>query len=189
MAIGSNQLSELLEAWAQGDQRALDELVPLVQPELRRLARRYMSRERAGHTLQTTALVNEAYVRLMDQPKVQWHNRAHFFAVAAHLMRHILVDYARRRARAKRGGDGRQTNLDEGAVISKDRNPELLALDEALGRLAALDPRQSRVVVLRYFGGLTIEETAEVLKVSPMTVRRDWRLAKAWLYKALLSDE
>ena len=179
----------MLAAWAQGDQRALEELVPLVQPELRRLAHRYMSQERPGHTLQTTALVNEAYVRLVDQSKIQWHDRAHFFGFAAHIMRHILVDYARRQGRAKRGGDARHTNLDEGAVISREGNPDILALDDALKRLAALDARQSQIVDLRYFGGLTIEETAEVLKVSPMTVRRDWRLAKAWLYHALSSDE
>jgi len=183
------EVTGLLAAWSHGDQAALDKLTPLVYEELRRLAHHYMSRERPDHTLQTTALVNEAYLRLAAQKGVHWQNRAHFFAVSAQVMRHILIDHARGHAYAKRGGDLQRVSLDEAAVMSLERAADLLALDDALNNLAALDPRKSRVVELRYFGGLSVEEIAEVLKLSPITVRREWRSAKAWLYKAVTSDE
>lgn len=174
----------LLLEWRQGDSAALDKLTPLVYDELRRIAHRYMRQERDGHTLQTTALVNEAYVRLAGQQRIDWQNRAHFFAVMAQVMRHVLIDHARRRHYAKR--EGHNVPLEDAdALMSQKRAAELVALDEALEELAKLDPRKSRVVELRYFGGLSIEETADVLEVSPMTVRRDWRVAKAWLYRAL----
>jgi RNA polymerase sigma factor (TIGR02999 family) len=186
MALSSpHQVTGLLIAWSHGDKQALDKLVPLVNEELRRLAHHYMRRERPGHTLQTTALVNEAYLRLVDQHAVHWHDRSHFFAVAAQVMRHILVDYARTSRRAKRGGDAQKTSLEDGALMSPVRSAEVVALDEALSRLAEIDERKSRVVELRYFGGLTIEETANVMKISAMTVRREWRSAKAWLYQAV----
>ena len=174
----------LLLEWQQGDSAALDKLTPLVYDELRRIAHRYMQRERDGHTLQTTALVNEAYVRLAGQQRIDWQNRAHFFAVTAQVMRNLLIDHARRRHYAKR--EAQHVPLDDVAgAMSQMRAAELVALDEALNELATLDPRKSRVVELRYFGGLSIEETADVLEVSPMTVRRDWRVAKAWLYRTL----
>ena len=174
--------------WCKGDESALDKLMPLVYDELRGLAHRYMNRERAGHTLQTTALVNEAYLRLVDQSKVHWENRTHFFAVAARVMRHILVDHAREHSRAKRGGGAPVVSLDEAATLSPERAREVLALDEALNELAKTDKRKSEVVELRYFGGLSIDETAEILKITPTTVSRDWRWAKAWLYKAVTAD-
>lgn len=179
------EVTQLLVAWSKGDQDALEKLIPLVHHELRRLARNYMRREPTGHTLQTTALVNEAYLRLVEQKDVRWQNRAHFFAISAQLMRRILVGMARARHAHKRGGAARQVPLDEVLVVSDERAAELVALDEALGELAALDPRRARVVELRYFGGLSVEETAEVLKVSPDTVMRDWKRAKAWLYSEL----
>ena len=179
------EVTQLLIAWSNGDQEALDKLVPLVYDELRRIARRYMDREPAGHTLQTTALVNEAYLRLIEQKVMKWQNRAHFFAISAQLMRRILVSMARARHADKRGGEARQVSLDEALVISEERAAELVALDEAMNELAALDPRRSRVVELRYFGGLSVEETAEVLKISPETVMREWKRAKAWLYTEL----
>ena len=179
------EISRLLVAWSDGDESALAALAPLVHEELRRLAHRYMRGERAGHTLQTTALVNEAYLRLIDWKNVRWQNRAHFFAVSAQLMRRILVDFARSRGYHKRGGGVRAVALDEAAVVADDRGAEMVALDEALDALAELDARQARVVELRYFGGLSVEETAEVLKVSPATVRRDWSLARAWLHREL----
>jgi RNA polymerase sigma-70 factor, ECF subfamily len=187
MAPSPQQVTRLLAAWGGGDRAALDELMPLVYEELRRLARRCMNRERAGHTLQTSALVNEAYLRLADQTDINWQGRAHFFGIAARLMRQILVDYARRRGYAKRGGDARRVDLDEAMVVSGERAAEVLALDEALKSLAEMDPRKSQVVELRFFGGLSIEETAEVLGVSEGTVRRDWALAKAWLHHAITS--
>jgi RNA polymerase sigma-70 factor (ECF subfamily) len=187
--ISRQSLTELLQEWQHGDKEALDKLTPLVYDELRRIAHRYVRREREGHTLETTALVNEAYLRLVGQQKIEWQNRAHFFAVTAQVMRHILIDHARRRHYAKRGGEAVHVSLDEANVMSHERAAELVALDEALLELARLDPRKSRVVELRYFGGLSLEETAEVLEVSIMTVRRDWRAAKAWLYKAVTSDE
>jgi RNA polymerase sigma factor (TIGR02999 family) len=186
--LTANDLTGLLHDWREGDKAALDRLTPIVYDELRRMAHRYVQRERNGHTLQTTALVNEAYLRLAGQQKVDWQNRAHFFAVTAQVMRHILIDHARRRRYAKHGGEVQQVSLDEATVMSHERAAKLIALDEALDELAKLDPRKSRVVELRYFGGLSLEETAEVLEVSLMTVRRDWRAAKAWLYKAVNSE-
>jgi RNA polymerase sigma factor (TIGR02999 family) len=179
------QITELLVAWGDGDRDALEKLTPLVYNELHRLARRYMGRERSGHTLQTTALVNEAYIRLVDWKNVQWQNRAHFYAVSAQIMRRILVDFARARDYAQRGGGTRKISLDEAAMISGGRGRDLVALDEALNALAELDARQSRIVELRFFGGLSLEEVAEVLKVSVGTVRRDWSLARAWLHREL----
>lgn len=183
-----HEVTRLLTDWSNGDESALDKLMPLVYDELRGLAHRYMSREGAGHTLQTTALVNEAYLRLMDQSKPQWENRTHFFAVAARVMRHILVDHARQHSRAKRGGRAPIVSLDEAATMSPERAREVLALDEALSELAKTDKRKSEVVELRYFGGLSIDETAEILKITPTTVSRDWRWAKAWLYKAVTAS-
>jgi RNA polymerase sigma-70 factor (ECF subfamily) len=181
----TENVTQLLAAWSGGDQAALDQLVPLVHEELRRIARAHMRWERQAHTLQTTALVNEAYLRLVDQRKVRWQNRAHFFAIAAQLMRRILVDYARGRQYQKRGGGALQVSLAEAESLSNERSPDLVALDEALADLAEIDPRRSRVVELKFFGGLNIEETAEVLKVSPTTVERDWTIAKAWLYQRI----
>jgi len=175
----------LLAEWSDGNQSALDELYPLVYEELHRLARRYMSRERKGHTLQTTALINEAYVRLVDQRNVHWANRSHFFAISAQIMRRILIDHARRHAYAKRGGGAHQVSLEEAATITPERGLDLVRLDEALKSLAALDPRRSQVVELRYFGGLNNEEIAGVLKISENTVTRDWNMARAWLYQQL----
>ncbi len=180
-----HQITELLAEWSGGNQAALDELYPLVYAELHRLARRYMSRERKGHTLQTTALINEAYVRLVDQRNVQWANRSHFFAISAQIMRRILIDHARRHAYAKRGGGAQQVSLDETAAVALDNLSEFLRLDEALKSLAELDPRRSQVVELRYFGGLNNEEIAGVLKISENTVIRDWNMARAWLYRQL----
>jgi len=177
-----NEVTQLLLAWCDGDQNAMEELTPLVYAELHRLAERYMRRERAGHPLQTTALVNEAFVRLIDLRRVRWQNRAHFFGVAAQLMRHILVDFARARLRAERGGYKLQVSLDKAAVAPKERSADFIALDEALKSLAEIDPRRSRMVELRFFGGLSVEETAEALKVSPRTVQREWGLARDWLY-------
>ena len=178
----------MLVAWSDGDAAARDELMPLVYEELRRLAHRYMGRERICHTLQTSGLVNEAYLRLIDQSKVQWQNRAHFFGIAAQIMRRILVDYARSRGCARRGGDARQVSLDEASIVSEERTAEVIALDDALKGLAEIDLRKSRIVELRFFGGLSIEETAEVLAVSPGTVMRDWTLAKAWLRREITAD-
>ncbi|SRR6266851_2645637 len=183
--LSPDNFTDLLLEWRDGDQTALDKLTPLVYDELRRIAHRYVRRERNGHTLQTTALVNEAYMRLAGERKIEWENRAHFFAVTARVMRHILMDYARRRSYAKRGGEARQVPLAEAYVMSQERAAELVVLDEALAELAKLDLRKSRVVELRYFGGLSLEETAEVLEVSLMTVRRDWRAAKAWLFRSM----
>jgi RNA polymerase sigma-70 factor (ECF subfamily) len=175
-------VSAILRAWSDGDQRALDRLAPIVYGELRRLARRYMRRERPGHSLQTSALVNEAY--LVDYKRMQWQNRAHFFAVSAQLMRRILVDHARRR-NLKRGGGIAHVSLDDAALVSDEAAADLMALDDALNALAQLDPRKVRVVEMRFFGGLTAEETAAVLNVSAVTVMRDWSSAKAWLYREL----
>jgi RNA polymerase sigma factor (TIGR02999 family) len=175
----------LLLAWRNGDRAALDQLMPIVYSELRRLARRQLAGERPCHTLQTTALVNEAYLRLVDQSSFQWQNRAHFFAVAARIMRHILVDYARARHNAKRGGRAMKVTLDEAAEISTERATEMVALDDALTALAKFDPRRSQIVELRFFGGLSVEETAEALQVSPGTVMREWTLAKAWLQREI----
>jgi RNA polymerase sigma factor (TIGR02999 family) len=187
------EITQLLLAWSQGDRSALDQLIPLVYDELRRLAKHYLGQEGRGHTLQTTALVNEAYLRLIDASQVRWQNRAHFFAVSAQLMRRVLVDFARSHQQLKRGGDAHRVPLDEALMMSEERGADLVALDEALSALSAIDGRQSQVVELRFFGGLSVEETAEVLKISPTTVRRDWTLARAWLHrelsKAVTSDE
>ena len=181
-------LTQLLIDWSNGDQSAFDKLMPLIDEELRRLAHRYMSRERAGHTLQTTALVNEAFVRLVNRKNVNWQNRAHFFGLAAQLMRTILVDHARSHACAKRGGGAFKLELDDALVVSQKKASEVLALDDALKELARLDPQQSRIVELRFFGGLTVEETAEVLHLSPATIKREWSTAKAWLYHELSKE-
>ena len=181
----THEITRLLNEWGGGDQEALDRLYPLVYAELRRLARRYMRREREGHTLQTTALVNEAYLRLLDQRHVRWANRAHFFAIAAQMMRRILVDHARRYRYGKRRGAEAKVSLTEAARSPGERAAELLALDEALQTLARRDERRSRVVELRFFGGLNNGEIAEALRVSPNTVMRDWQLARAWLYREL----
>jgi RNA polymerase sigma-70 factor, ECF subfamily len=178
------QVSGLLRAWSDGDRDALDRLTPIVYDELHRLAQSYMKRERPGHSLQTTALVNEAYMRLVDYKSMQWQNRAHFFAVSAQLMRRILVEHARRR-NLKRGGGVQHVSLEETAIVDGERDTDLMALDDAMVALARLDPRKVQVVELRFFGGLSVEETAEVLKVSPITVMRDWSTAKAWLYREL----
>ena len=181
----SQEITQLLLAWNQGDEQALNRLVPLVHGELHRLAHRYMAGERPGHPLQTTALINEAYLRLIDSSRVRWQNRAHFFAVSAQLMRRILVDVARARAKLKRGGDAIQVSLDEAMDMPRDPGPDLIALDDALTMLAAFDERKSKVIELRFFGGMSVEETAEVLGISPMTVMRDWGLAKVWLLREL----
>ncbi|MBI4746948.1 MAG: sigma-70 family RNA polymerase sigma factor [Acidobacteria bacterium] len=185
MASPPLEVTALLEAWNRGDQAALDQLMPLVYNELRQMARRYMSGQPTGHTLQTTALIHEAYLKLAGQSDVHWQNRSHFFAVAATAMRHILVNYALARKTEKRGGDFQKVSLDQAALVSSERYAELVALDEALTRLAAFDERKSRIVELRYFGGMSLEETAEVLKISVETVKRDWRVAKLWLLSEL----
>ena len=180
----SGEVSKLLRAWTDGDRGALDRLTPIVYDELHRLAQRYMKRERPGHSLQTTALVNEAYMRLVDYKRMQWQNRAHFFAVSAQLMRRILVEHARRH-NLKRGGGVQHVSLEEAAVVGGDEDVDLLALDDAMNGLARIDPRKVQVVEMRFFGGLSVEETAEVLRVSTVTVKRDWRAARAWLYRKL----
>src|SRR3954470_16206267 len=179
-----DDISTLLRAWSEGDQSALEKLTPLVYAELHRLARSYMKRERAGHSLQTTALVNEAYVRLVDYKRMHWQNRAHFLAVSAQAMRRILVDRARRR-NVKRGADAEHVSLDAEALLCADRSADFVSLDDALTALAARAPRKGKVVELRFFGGLSVDETAEVLRVSPITVMREWKSAKAWLYREL----
>jgi len=183
MAALPQEITQLLKNWSDGDKAALDELVPLVYPELRRLARAYMGKERTGHTLQTSALINEAYLRLVDQQTVHWQNRTHFFAVAAQVMRHILVDHARKYRYQKRGGGAEHIPLDELSMLCDEQAAELIALDDALQRLAAIDLRKSQIVELRFFGGLTVDETAEVMKLAPITIMREWRTAKAWLSK------
>lgn len=185
MAPSPQRVTQLLVAWGGGDRAALDELMPLVYEELRRMAHHYMSRERPSHTLQSSALVHEAFVRLVDQREVRWQNRAHFFGIASQMMRRILVDYARQRRFIKRGGDARQVLLDEAMIVSEERAADVVALDDALKGLAEIDQRKSQIVELRFFGGLSIEETAEVLGVSPGTIMRDWTLAKAWLRRAV----
>jgi RNA polymerase sigma-70 factor, ECF subfamily len=180
-----HEITQLLVEWSEGSQAALDKLYPLVYGELRRLAHGYLRRERKGHTLQTTALINEAYLRLVDQNHVHWAGRSHFFGISAQIMRRILIDHARRYDYAKRGGGAQRISLDEAAAVAKDRAGALLLLDEALNRLAEMDPRRSQVVELRYFGGLNNEEIAGVLKISENTVTRDWNMARAWLYQEL----
>lgn len=183
--VPSQHVTELLIEWTNVNPEALDKLMPVVYGELRRLARRYMRRERADHTLQPTALVNEVYLKLVNQRDVTWQNRAHFFGVTAQLMRRILVDHARKHANKKRGGEFRKESLDETALFMDERAGELLALDDALRRLSAIDPRKGRIVELRYFGGLNIDETAELMKVSGPTVQREWKMAKAWLHREI----
>jgi RNA polymerase sigma factor (TIGR02999 family) len=190
MSLASAQhVTELLVAWNNGEQDALEQLVPLVYTELHRLAHRYMARERSGHELQATALVHEAYQRLINLKDVSWQNRAHFFAVSAQLMRRILVDYARSRRYTKRGGEWRHVALNEAVAVFRDRRTDIVALDDALCALAGIDARKARVVEMRFFGGLTTEETAEVLGVSSETVLRDWRLAKVWLLRELTNRD
>jgi RNA polymerase sigma factor (TIGR02999 family) len=183
--LSQNQVTQLLLDWGNGDKAALDKLVPVVYQELRRLAAYYMRRERPGHTLETSALVNEAYMRLVDYSQMRWQSRAHFFAVAAQAMRRILVEHARKRHFAKRGGGAVKVSFDEAAIVSQEQASELVALDDALTSLEAMDQRKARIVELRYIGGLNIEETAEVLAISPATVQREWRAAKAWLYREI----
>src|SRR5215813_13523717 len=185
MNPSSQSVTQLLLDWRNGDQTALDRLMPLVYEELRRIAGHYMRNERQGHTLQTSALVNEAYLRLVDHENIAWQNRAHFFGVAAQAMRRILVDYARLRHRAKRAGAAQRVSFDEAMTLAEERAAELITLDDALEELAKVDPRKSRVVELRYFGGLSVEETAEALGVSSMTVMRDWNTARAWLMREM----
>ena len=186
--VRGHEVTQLLRAWSEGDEQALEKLVPLVYAELHRLARHYMAGERAGHTLQTSALVNEAYLRLVDFKNVNWQNRAHFFGVSAQLMRRILVDFARSRRSLKRGGETLTVSLEEASIVSPCTGADVVALDDALNTLAAMDPRRSRVVELRFFAGLSAEESAEVLKVSPETVLHDWKLAKVWLLRELSVD-
>lgn len=183
--FGNEDVTELLAAWSNGDGEALQELMPLVYDELHRMAKRYMHSQPSGHTLQTTALIHEAYLKLADNNEKRFTNRAHFFAVAANAMRHILVDHARSRQTGKRGGGAQVIALDDAPIVSVERASEIVALDDALKNLSAQDERKSRVVELRYFGGLSVDETAEVLKVSPETVARDWRFAKTWLLREL----
>jgi RNA polymerase sigma factor (TIGR02999 family) len=183
--MSPQEVTQLLADWGRGDRSALDKLLPLVHAELRRIARRQMSQERPGHTLQATALVNEAYLKLSGQQGFEWQNRAHFFAVAAQVMRHILIDHARAHARDKRGGGAIQVSLNEAAVLTGEQAEHFIALDEALRTLEHVDPQKSKIVELRYFGGLSIEETADVLNISPRTVRREWQRAKAWLYRMI----
>jgi RNA polymerase sigma factor (TIGR02999 family) len=189
MRQSSPDVTELLRAWGGGDKAALDQLIPVVYDELRRQASRYLRRELPGHTLQTTALVNEAYLRLIGQKNVNWQNRAHFFGIAAQLMRRILVDHARAKNRAKRGGARLRVTLDEATSVATCREIDLVALDEALNRLAKIDAQQGKVVELRFFSGLNVEETAEVLGISPATVKRDWSVAKAWLHREISRDQ
>src|SRR5690348_23967 len=183
------EITQLLGEWSGGDEQALEKLFSLVQPELHRLAHHYMSREHAGHTLQTTAVLNEAYLRLVDHTKPIWQGRSHFIAAAAQLMRRIMVDHAREKRSLKRGGGALKVTLDEAALVTETRSEELLALDEALDSLAEQDPRKGQIVELRYFGGLTVEETAEFLKLSQRTVEREWTMAKAWLHRELSGEE
>ena len=189
MTPTSHEITQLLLAWSEGDRQALDRLVPLVYDELRRLAQSYMRKERAGQTLQTTALIHEAYLRLINANRVQWQNRAHFFAIAARMMRRILITHAQSHAYAKRGGGTLKVSLDEAAILSQARAGELIVLDDALKSLAVIDVRRSQVVELRFFGGLSNEEIAEVLKISPNTVIRDWNVAKAWLYREMSKEQ
>ena len=180
-----HHVTSLLQAWSLGDERALEQLIPLVYEELRRVARRYMAGERASHTLQTTALIHEVYVRLVDVPSASVRDRTHFFAICARLMRNVLVDFARTRGYEKRGAGAIHVALDEALYVSSTPDPDLVALDEALERLAAVDRRKSQVVELRFFGGLSVNETADALEMSPETVMRDWKFAKAWLLREL----
>lgn len=185
MSDRNQDVTELLQKWSDGDQAALDELTPVIYAELHRIAGRYMSRERENHTLQTSALVNEAYVRLIDWKTAKWENRAHFFGVSAQLMRRILVDFARKRPRVSNEAEARQVSIEEAFVVSNEKDADIVALDEALIELAKFDERKAKIVELKFFGGLSVEETAEVLKLSGVTVMREWSKAKAWLYREL----
>jgi RNA polymerase sigma factor (TIGR02999 family) len=184
-ALGTHEVTQLLVAWSDGDEAALDRLAPLVNAELHRLAKRYMSREREDHLLETSALINEAYLRLIDWKEVRWKNRAHFFGVAAQMMRRILVDFARQRPRVEKEIEARHISLDQAMTVANEKDMDLVALDEALQSLAEMDERKSKIVELRFFGGLSVDETAEVMKVAPITVIREWNKAKAWLYREL----
>jgi len=185
--MSPQEITQLLANWGRGDRSALDKLLPLVHAELRQIARRQISHERPGHTLQATALINEAYLKLLGQEGFEWHNRAHFFAVCAQIMRHILIDHARAHARDKRGGGALKVSLDDAdAAVAGEKAEHLIALEEALKFLERVDPQKGRIVELRYFGGLSIEETAEVLNISPRTVRREWQRSKAWLYRMIV---
>ena len=188
MEPSAHEITQLLRAWSGGDQQALEKLIPLVYEELHRAAHRYMAQERPGHTLQTTALVNEVYLRLVDVRKVTWQDRAHFLAVCARLMRRVLTDFARSRGYLKRGGDSPRVTLDEALLVSREPPADLMALDDGLNALAAFDPRKSQVVELRFFGGLSVEEMAEVRKVSLETVKRDWKLARVWLLEEMTAS-
>ncbi len=188
MSAGSQPVTELLARWSKGDASARDALVPLVYDELRKIARRCLAGQRSSHTLQPTALVHEAYLRLAGRDSVEWQDRMHFFAMAAQMMRHILVDHARKRAAAKRGGNAVTIVVDEMSAVSRQPSLDVLALDDALTRLASLDPRQSQIVELRFFGGLSIEKAAEVVKISPATAKREWTTARLWLHKAMSED-
>ena len=185
MAQTSQNVTQLLIGWSNGDREALDALLPVVYEELRKQAARYLRHERVGHTLQTTALIHEAYLKLVDQKNVHWQNRAHFFGIAAQLMRRILVDHARAKKRTKRGGSDIRVSFNEANVMAPSQNLDIVALDEALARLSEIDEQQSRIVELRFFSGLTVEETAAVLAISPATVKRDWSMAKAWLHREI----
>ncbi|HYV10359.1 MAG TPA: sigma-70 family RNA polymerase sigma factor [Pyrinomonadaceae bacterium] len=184
-SLSPQEVTQLLADWGKGDRSALDKLLPLVHSELRRIAQRQMSQERPGHTLQATALVNEAYLKLAGQQGFDWQNRAHFFAVCAQVMRHILIDHARAHARDKRGGGAVKVSLNDALVVAEDQASHFIALDEALRVLERLDPQKGKIVELRYFGGLSVDEAAEVMNVSPRTVRREWQRAKAWLYRMM----
>ena len=188
MAQAPENITEMLVGYGRGDKEALDRLMPIVYEELRRQAARYLRKERPGHTLQTTALIHEAYVRLVDQRHVQWQNRAHFFGIASQLMRRILVDHARTKKRVKRGGSDVKVSIDDANVAVKGQDLDVVALDEALQRLAEIDEQQSRIVELRFFSGLTVEETADVMGISKATVKREWSMAKAWLHRELTGD-
>ena len=181
----TNEITELLQKWSDGDAVALEELTPVIYAELHRIAKRYMNRERDGHTLQTTALVNEAYMRLIDWKTAKWENRAHFFGVSAQLMRRILVDFARKRPKVSADEAARHVSLEEAFTVTTEKDADLVALDEALNELAKFDERKAKIVELKFFGGLSVEETAEVIKVAPITVMREWQKAKAWLYREL----
>ena len=189
MSHAPSEITDLLIDWSNGNREALERLFPLVEKELHRLARHYLRREKPGHTLQTTALIHETYLRLIDQRVTHWHNRAHFFGISAQIMRRFLLNYIRDQKRLKRGGGAVQISLSEITHISSKKSDDLLALDEALQRLAIIDERKSRVVELKFFGGLSVEETAEVLKISPITVMRDWKIAKAWLGREIENGE
>ena len=188
MDQGQPEITRILRAWSGGDREAVDDLMPLVYDELHKVAARYLRKQRQDHTLQPTALVNEAYLKLIDISSVSWQDRAHFFAVASQTMRHVLVDHARSKNRDKRGGGAQKLSLDEAVSFSKNQEVDLLALDESMRELAVMDEQQSRIVELRFFGGLTVDETAVVLHISPATVKREWRIAKAWLHNRMISE-